>query len=277
MTAEGVRRLGWIALVYAIAYMTGPLTRLVLTGVAGTIDSYEFVIPDVFGVGAVIMALAIFAMARRGVLSSKRLLDLGLVFQVGGALGIAVREFWLGVPVRAGLSFLVPGECVWLLAYPLVVPNTPRRILVASLLAASMGPAGLAISALTTGTRVGRPLDTAIYFLTSSYLCAILAYVIARIVHRFNLQMKDAREIGSYELIERIGAGGMGEVRRARHRLLACPAAIKLIRSSVLGENQWGARRSRGASSASARDRRTRLHPHDRRVRLWRDGRGRLR
>ena len=49
--AEGVRRLGWIALVYAIAYITGPLTRLVLSGVAGNIDSYEFVIPDVFGVG----------------------------------------------------------------------------------------------------------------------------------------------------------------------------------------------------------------------------------
>ena len=57
--AEGVRRLGWIALVYAIAYLVGPFTRLVLNGVAGTIDSYEFVIPDVFGVAAVVMALAI--------------------------------------------------------------------------------------------------------------------------------------------------------------------------------------------------------------------------
>ena len=54
---------------YAIAYVVGPFTRLVLTGVAGTIDSYEFVIPDVFGVAAVVMGLAIFAMARRGVLS----------------------------------------------------------------------------------------------------------------------------------------------------------------------------------------------------------------
>ena len=62
--------------------------------------------------------------------------------------------------------------------------------------------------------------------------------MIARIVHRFNLQLKNAREIGSYELIERIGAGGMGEVWRAQHRLLARPAAIKLIRSSMLGESQ---------------------------------------
>ena len=62
--AEGVRRLGWIALVYAIGYIAGSLTRLILTGVRGTIDSYGYVIPDVFGLGAVIMALAIFAAFR---------------------------------------------------------------------------------------------------------------------------------------------------------------------------------------------------------------------
>ena len=236
--AEGVRRLGWLALVYAIGNIAGPFARLVLSAVAGRVDASDFGIPDVFGLAAVIMAFAIFVAVRRGALSSKRLLDLGLVFQVVGALGIAVREFWQGLPPTAGGSFLVPGECVWLVAYPLLVPNTPRKILVASLLAASMGPAALAISAVGNGTPVGRPLDAATYFLTSSYLCAILAYVIARIVHRFNMQLKDAREIGSYELIERIGEGGMGEVWRAKHRLLARPAAIKLIRSSMLGESQ---------------------------------------
>jgi eukaryotic-like serine/threonine-protein kinase len=235
--AEGVRRLGWLALVYAIGYISGPFARLVLSVVAGTVDSSDFGIPDLFGLGAVIMAIAVFVVVRRGILSSQRLLDLGLVFQVVGALGIAVREFWDGLPQMAGVSFLVPGECVWLVAYPLLVPNTPRKIFVASLLAASMGPAGLAISAAATGAPVGRPLDAAGFFLTSTYLCAMLAYVIARIVHRFNLQLKDAREIGSYHLIDRIGAGGMGEVWRAQHRLLARPAAIKLIRSTMLGES----------------------------------------
>jgi hypothetical protein len=56
----------------AIGYITGPLTGRILTGVRGTIDSYEHVVPDVFGLAAVIMALAIFALARRGVLSSSR-------------------------------------------------------------------------------------------------------------------------------------------------------------------------------------------------------------
>ena len=146
--AEGVRRLGWLALVYAVGNIAGPFARLVLSAVAGRVDSSDFGIPDVFGLGAVIMAIAVFVVVRRGILSSQRLLDLGLVFQVVGALGIAVREFWQGLPPTAGSSFLVPGECVWLVAYPLLVPNTPRKIFVASLLAASMGPAGLAISAV---------------------------------------------------------------------------------------------------------------------------------
>ena len=43
-----------------------------------------------------------------------------------------------------------------------------------------------------------------------------------------------ARELGSYRLIARLGAGGMGEVWRAEHRLLARTAAIKLIRPEAM-------------------------------------------
>ena len=41
--------------------------------------------------------------------------------------------------------------------------------------------------------------------------------------------------VGSYRLVEPLGAGGMGEVWLARHRLLARPAAVKLIRHDVTG------------------------------------------
>jgi serine/threonine protein kinase len=41
----------------------------------------------------------------------------------------------------------------------------------------------------------------------------------------------EAKDLGSYRLSTRLGAGGMGEVWRAEHRLLARQAAIKLIRS----------------------------------------------
>ncbi|MDF3068131.1 MAG: hypothetical protein K0R38_3732 [Polyangiaceae bacterium] len=41
---------------------------------------------------------------------------------------------------------------------------------------------------------------------------------------------QEVRELGSYRLVKRLGKGGMGEVWRAEHRLLARQAAIKLIR-----------------------------------------------
>ena len=43
-----------------------------------------------------------------------------------------------------------------------------------------------------------------------------------------------AKELGSYRLVEKLGSGGMGDVWRAEHRLLARQAAIKLVRPEAL-------------------------------------------
>lgn len=45
-----------------------------------------------------------------------------------------------------------------------------------------------------------------------------------------------AKQAGSYRLVERLGQGGMGEVWRAEHQLLARHAAIKLVRREVLSD-----------------------------------------
>src|SRR4029079_12199035 len=62
-----------------------------------------------------------------------------------------------------------------------------------------------------------------------------VALVISHVVTQLGRQVSKAREMGSYELMELIGKGGMGEVYRARHRMFARPAAIKLIRAEMLG------------------------------------------
>ena len=46
-------------------------------------------------------------------------------------------------------------------------------------------------------------------------------------------ELLDKRAVGSYRLISQLGSGGMGEVWLASHRLLARPAAVKLIRQEV--------------------------------------------
>ena len=88
-----------------------------------------------------------------------------------------------------------------------------------------------------------------------NYLMVGVAVVISGVVTRLGQQVSKAREMGSYRLGELLGRGGMGEVYLAHHRMLARPAAIKLIRPEVLaGED--GARRSWRPRASGARPRR---------------------
>ncbi len=67
------------------------------------------------------------------------------------------------------------------------------------------------------------------------YLLVGVAVVISHIVTTLGQQVAKAREMGSYQLGELLGRGGMGEVYKATHRMLARPAAIKLIRPETIG------------------------------------------
>ena len=238
--AEAARRLPWLGLCFPSATSLNRVGQRTVMGLTGTVLPGPS-IQDAFDVAAVMLGIAVFLLARSTLLTNAQKLQLALVFQVAGAFAIALTEFWLGFPIEfVSTSPLIPAECAWIIAFPLIVPNTPRRVLVSSLLAASMGPAALALSAAVNGYAIERPWLYAAYFLSTSYVSAFFAYPVSRIVYRFGKRLKQAREIGSYEMLERIGEGGMGQVWRARHRLLARPAAIKLIRTELLGSSAGG-------------------------------------
>ena len=95
-------------------------------------------------------------------------------------------------------------------------------------------------------------------------LVVIMAYVGARVVYTLGTEVTRARELGSYRLEDRLGEGGMGEVWRASHRLLARPAAIKLIRSVSARKRAPASRTTRDGDSSG---RRRSSHSSDRRTR----------
>jgi eukaryotic-like serine/threonine-protein kinase len=115
----------------------------------------------------------------------------------------------------------------------MILPATPRQMLVASLAAASTDPLALWIGPLRNAPAASVASTVVLYL--PNFACAIVALVPSRVLQRIGRRLRQAQELGSYELVELLGRGGMGEVWRARHRLLARDAAIKLIRPELLG------------------------------------------
>jgi eukaryotic-like serine/threonine-protein kinase len=134
----------------------------------------------------------------------------------------------------------VPWVGVWILMVPLILPLSPRQTVIGSLLSASILPIYFAASLLAHG--IPPVIDWWVWRFIADlsvpvFICAGIAIVGSRVLYGLTRQLSDARRMGSYQLEEKLGDGGMGEVWKARHRLLARPAAIKLIRPDALGSS----------------------------------------
>lgn len=226
------KRLGTASLIYAIAYLLDyAINRFAAAPTA--IESHAFPMTDLAAVVAIPTALAVFMAVRSGRFEPRWLCTLGLVFEVFAAFGIAIQEHWAPwepeTTVR-GISWI----CVWIVFFPIIVPTTTKRAVAASFAAATMAPVSLFIAVVARGNPVPA-FGVLVDLFEPPYICAFFAPISAHILHRLGRYWHKARQLGSYELVERLGAGGMGEVWRARHQMLARPAAIKLIHPDVLG------------------------------------------
>ena len=67
-------------------------------------------------------------------------------------------------------------------------------------------------------------------------LGAVLIGVSGIAVQRLRGRVEEVKELGQYTLEQKLGAGGMGEVYRARHALLHRPTAVKFIRPNQVSE-----------------------------------------
>jgi eukaryotic-like serine/threonine-protein kinase len=198
----------------------------------GTVGSPLFVSTIVIEGLAIAVAGLLFAYLRFTTHAPRVQAHAGLAFMVLNAAFVGLLNTWARPLTDDALNEL-SWNAIAILCGAMIMPATPKQMLVAALLSASMDPLGIAVAALR-GREVPSAVHTFVLFLPS-YACALAAVVPVTILNRLGRRLRHARELGSYHLERLLGRGGMGEVWLARHLLLARSAAVKLVRPEMLG------------------------------------------
>ena len=175
-------------------------------------------------------------LTRRGRLSRPvlRLLDAAVLLV--GCLLFALMGAAIMRHVAGGLMDMAVGAYAGLLACAntilartVAVPSTPRRTLALSV--GAMAPL-VPVTYSATGGSIAACIDITAW-------CAVsvsIATVGSRVIFGLRTEAARVRRLGQYTLEDKLGAGGMGVVYRARHAMLRRPTAIKLLPPDRAGE-----------------------------------------
>ena len=243
------RRLGAICLIYAFAFFMAGIFPLIVLELSSEVTrdfaqryfAQRLAVMWWVGAFSIALSLIVFGISRSRRIPVTTLLNIGLIFEVTGSFGIALAEYWgiLNKTVVSSMELEALGlswVAVWMIVFTVGIPTRPGRALVAALASGAAVPITVALTMQYGGTLLRiTPSEFFFVFILPYLICTVMAYASARIIYRLGTDVQRAREMGSYRLEERIGQGGMGEVWLARHRMLARPAAVKLIRASHLG------------------------------------------
>ncbi|MFL5475578.1 MAG: serine/threonine-protein kinase [Gemmatimonadales bacterium] len=245
---QSAARLRTLALLYAfVFFMAGIFPALLIPEErAHFLGSFVQWGPAVIGI---LVALVVAGVIRSERFSLATAMKAGLLFEIASSYAIAAAEFADPQSLEIHQGYLgLSWVAVWVVLFTVVVPTRPRRALLSALVSVSSVPVTIGLTILAGETSLRLNLLQFFFGLVFPYLLVVgMAYVGARVVYRLGTEVKLARELGSYRLEEKLGEGGMGEVWRARHRMLTRPAAIKLIRPAI-GDNGHG-----GASAEAMR------------------------
>jgi serine/threonine-protein kinase len=239
------------------ALLDKAVTRLCFVSVISAVSTAAFLVtfellqPEVASVqrhplfrltqlALILVSVAFVVIQRTGVFSKQTILHFGAVFQVLVAFGIAICETGVLTGPRDPVIG-VSAAALWLLLCGIIIPATPLMNLFAGTLSALAWPAAYFITQGVFDYEFIGWNRIAVWVMPLA-LCAFWTNFLNRRIYAMELKSQRAEELGSYTLEKRIGQGGMGEVWRARHRMLARDAAIKLIRPEVVaGQNMRSA------------------------------------
>jgi serine/threonine-protein kinase len=185
----------------------------------------------------------------------------------GGLLTYAV---YIYIPVQSGAlgNYALLGEAGgWVLgsavtlpafaitvAYGLFIPNTWRRC---AAVVAVMALLPLGVSALAMALaeqEINENLRFAYFREMGLWMTigAVFAILGSHRIETLRQTASEARKLGPYRLIRRLGSGGMGQVYLAQHALLRRPCALKLIRPDQVGDRDAQARFEREVQTMAA-------------------------
>jgi eukaryotic-like serine/threonine-protein kinase len=231
---ESSKRLEIMSLLAAALWVLGTLGDRVALAIAHGSQTWRR--PQatdlIAGIG-VLASLGMFFYLRRKERDPRFILDLGPAYMVLMCFCLGLVIHWSRYPKEWPVSPMISWIGAVVLMSAAIVPNSPRKTLIAGLIAVSMNPLGMVI-AKARGTWEFGSWSSVLVMHYPDYLMVGVAVLISAIVTRLGQQVTRAREMGSYRLVTLLGKGGMGEVWRARHHMLARDAAIKLIQPQML-------------------------------------------
>ncbi|HEX2719248.1 MAG TPA: hypothetical protein VHM67_16395, partial [Gemmatimonadaceae bacterium] len=197
------------AAVWTVATLFGHVAATMMTGVSIMRQGIE--ITDAISILVVAVSIALFVVIRRGERDPAFVLDLGLWYMVFQAFALGMMFHWYPIPPGFGLKPELSWIGMLVLMFAALVPNTPRKMAIASFVAVLMNPLGMFI-ADARGTWDFGGAKGIVVMHYPDFIVAGVAVFISHVVMRLGIQIRKAREMGSYQLGELLGRGGMGEV-----------------------------------------------------------------
>ena len=145
---EASRRLEIMSLLAAVLWAVASiLWHFRIGSESGQLRLSPYTSSDNIAVVSVIGSLALYSYARNTKREPKFILNLGLVYMVLTAMALGLITHWYDEPVdlHAGIGPTISWIGVVILMFAAVIPSSPRKMIIAGLIAASMNPISMPI------------------------------------------------------------------------------------------------------------------------------------
>ena len=234
---DASRRLSIIGLLGGVVWVAySVLDHVVLQRAQNDPSWLAFKTADGIALISALVSFGLFFYTRETRRNPGFILNLGHLFLIFTAIALGLIWHWATEPKARLLAEtpMISWIGILVLVFAALVPSTLTKTLITDLIAVSMNPLGMAIAKARGAWEYGSDGNLLVMHFPDYFLVSV-AVVISYVVTRLGRQVAKAREMGSYQVGKLLGQGGMGKVYHATHRMLARPAAIKLIRPEMIG------------------------------------------